>query len=229
MITDSGFREEIYQNIEERIRKYDRYYRLSKAASPTDHLVSYGFYNDDVATAMKINPRVWDCRSLKDLVMHFVFPNTPFKYRQDGPYKVEGVKEMVHQIYADHKGFSIVLNWLLTYVLLQSTAYVGLIMTWYQQPFYFPTLAFLLLLLIVWLNPVSSFIAANGYGCNSYVNVVLIAALGLTALYPSPWIPFASLVIASALTYFFRQMGWSRLPFNDLKNKKRFEISGVLQ
>jgi hypothetical protein len=113
-----------------------------------------------------------------------------------------------------------VLNSLLTYALLQSTAYVGLIVTWYQQPFYLPTLALPLLLLIVWCNPVSSFIAANGYGCNSYVNVVLIAVLGLTALYPSPWIPLASLVIASALTYFFRQLGWSRLPFNDLKNKK---------
>jgi hypothetical protein len=220
MTTDSGFREEIYQNITQQIRKYDRYYRLSKAVSPTDHLVSYGFYTDDVATAMKINSRAWDCRSLRDLVMHFVFPNTPFKYRQNGPYKVEGVKEMVQQIYEDHKGFSIVLNSLLTYALLQSTAYVGLIVTWYQQPFYLPTLALPLLLLIVWCNPVSSFIAANGYGCNSYVNVVLIAVLGLTALYPSPWIPLASLVIASALTYFFRQLGWSRLPFNDLKNKK---------
>ncbi|MGE0857036.1 MAG: hypothetical protein AB7L18_13180, partial [Hyphomicrobiaceae bacterium] len=44
--------------------------------------------------------------------------------------------------------------------------------------------------------------------------------LGLTAHYPSPWIPLASLGIASALTYFFRQLGWSRLPFNDLKNKR---------
>jgi hypothetical protein len=220
MITDSVFRENIYQNITQRIRKYDRYYRLSKSAGPIDHLVSYGFYNDDAATAMKINSHVLDCRSLKDLIIHYIFPNTPFKYRQDGPYKVEWVKEMVHRIYDDHKGFSIVLDWLLTYVLLQSTAYVGLIMTWYQQPFNFPTPIFLLMLLVVWLNPVSSFIAASGYGRNSYVNVALIAALGLTALYPSPWIPLASLGIASALTYFFRQVGWSRLPFNDLKNKR---------
>ena len=220
MITDSGFRENIYQNITQRIRKYDRYYRLSKSAGPTDHLVSYGFYNDDVATAMKINSTVLDCRSLKDLIIHYIFPNTPFKYRQDGPYKVEGVEEMVDRIYKDHNGFSIVLDWLLTYVLLQSTAYVGLIMTWYQQPFNFPTPIFLLMLLVVWLNPVSSFIAASGYGRNSYVNVVLVAALGLTALYPSPWIPLASLGTASALTYFFRQLGWSRLPFNDLKNKR---------
>jgi hypothetical protein len=220
MTTDSGFHEEIYHNIAERIGKYDRYYRLSRAVSPTDHLVPYGFYTDDVATAMKINSRARDCRSLKELAIHFVFPNAPFKYRQNGPYKVEGVKEMVHRIYEDHKGFSIVLNWLMTYALLQLTAYVGLIVTWYQQPFYLPTLALPLLLLLVWLNPVSSFIAANGFGCNSYVNVVLVAGLGLTALYPNPWIPFGSLFVASALTYFFRQIGWSRVPFNDLKNKK---------
>jgi hypothetical protein len=220
LITDPGFHDEICQSIEQRIRKYDRYYRPSKTVSPTDHLVNYGFYSDDVARAMKINSRVWDCRSLMDLVIHFVFPNTAFKYRQNGPYKVEGVKEMIQQIYKDHHGFSLVISWLVTYALLQLTAYAGLIVAWYQHPFYLPTLALLFLLLVVWLNPVSSFIAVNGVGCNSYVNVVLVAALGLTALFPNPLIPLGSLVIASALTYAFRQLGWSRVPFNDLKNKK---------
>jgi hypothetical protein len=219
MIAHFGFREEIYQNLAERIRKYDRYYRFSKSANPTDHLVSYGFYNDDVATAMKINPCVWDCRTLKDLVIHFIFPNTPFKYRQDGPYKVEGVKEMVYRIYANHKGFSIIFNWLLTYALLQLTSYVCLIMTWHQQPFYFPTLAFLLSLVIVWLNPVSSFVASIGFGHNSYVNIVMTLALGLTVFYPNPGVPLASLMIAIIMTYVFRQLGWSRMPFNDLRNK----------
>jgi len=219
MITDSGFHQEIYQNIEGRIRKYNRYNRPSKSTMPTDHLVPYGFYTDDVATAMKINSRVWDCRSLRDILTHFFFPNTAFKFRQSGSYKVEGVKEMVHKIYNDHNGFSIIRNWLLTYALLQFTAYVGLIMTWYQQPFYFPTLVFLLLLLIVWFNPVSSFVASIGFGHNSYVNIIMILALGLTVLYPSPAIPLLSLVTAIIVTYLLRKLGWSRMPFNDLKNK----------
>jgi hypothetical protein len=39
------------------------------------------------------------------------------------------------------------------------------------------------------LNPLTAFVAANGFGSNSYVNVVLVVALGLTAYYHDPLIP----------------------------------------
>jgi hypothetical protein len=110
MIADSSFRHEIYDNIEQRIQKYNSYYHPFEAKSPTDHLVHYGFYTDDVARLMEIGPRLADCRSIRDLAMYFIFPNTAFKYRQSGPYKVEGVKEMVQQIYKNHRWFSIVIN-----------------------------------------------------------------------------------------------------------------------
>ena len=64
--------------------------------------------------------------------MYFIFPNTAFKYRQSGPYEVQGVKEMVRQIYNNHRGFSVVINYLLTYSLLQLTAYVALIVAYYR-------------------------------------------------------------------------------------------------
>jgi hypothetical protein len=220
MITDSGFRHEILENIEERIQKYDKYYYAFDTEGHTDHLVHYGFYTDDVARLLKINPRLSDCRSMRDLAMYFIFPNTAFKFRQSGPYKVEGVTEMVQQIYKNHKGFSVLINYLSTYALLQLTAYVALIVTYYQQSIYLPALALAFLGVIVLLNPVTPFVAANGFGRNSYLNVVLIAGLGLTAYFPKPLIPIASLLAVCALTYALHRLGWTRVPFNDLTNKK---------
>jgi hypothetical protein len=220
MISNSGFRHEVLENIEERIQKYDKYYYVFDAEGHTDHLVHYGFYTDDVARLLKINPRLSDCRSMRDLAMYFIFPNTAFKYRQSGPYKVEGAKEMVQQIYKNHKGFSIVINYLLTYALLQLTAYVALVVTYYQQSIYIPALALAFLFVMVLLNPITPFVAANGFGRNSYLNVVLIAGLGLTACFANPLIPIASLLAVFTLTYAFHRLGWTRVPFNDLTNKR---------
>jgi hypothetical protein len=38
--------------------------------------------------------------------------------------------------------------------------------------------------------------------------------------YMDPIIPIVSLLVTFALTYVFRQLGWTRAPFNDLRNKK---------
>src|SRR5262249_26086879 len=154
---DSRFHRDVYDNLEERIRKYNRHYRPSEEKSHTDHLVHYGFYTDDVARLLKIDQSLLDCRSMKDLAMHFIFPNSTFKYRQKGLYKVEGVSEMVDQIYKNHNGFSIVTNYLLTYALLQLTAYVALIVAYYEQSIYLPAFALPFLFIIVLLNPVTAF------------------------------------------------------------------------
>src|SRR5262249_36557231 len=121
MITDSEFNNGTYNGIEDKLRSYNKHYYLYRENTPSDHLVHYGFYTDDIARLIGISPRLADCRSIRDLVIHFIFPNTAFKYRQDGPYKVEGVKEMVQRIYNDHKGFSIVTHYLLGHTLLQLT------------------------------------------------------------------------------------------------------------
>ncbi len=218
MIADPDFNHEIHDGIENRIRKYNRYYFLFDGKNQPDHLVHYGFYTDDIARLIKINPRLSDCRSFKDVVMYFIFPNCAFKYRQSGPYKVEGVKEMVEKIYSNHKGFSVIIHYLLTYALLQLTAYVAVIVAYYRHEL--PALALPFLFLIVLLNPVTPFVAANGFGRNSYLNVILAIGLGLTAYYGSVWIPLASLMAVFASTYVFHRLGWSRAPFNDLKNKQ---------
>jgi hypothetical protein len=218
LIVDSDFHREIHENVEQRIQKYDRYYYLLESDGRTDHLVHYGFYTDDVAKLMGISSRLSECRSIRDLVIHFIFPNTAFKFRQRGSYGVPGVKEMVDKIYDDHKGFSVIMNYLLTYALLQLTAYVALIVAYLRGQLSMVSLAVLLLIVLV--NPVTAFVAANGFGRNSVLNVVMVAALGLTAWYQDPVIPVTSLLVVFALTYVFRRLGWTRAPFNDLKNKK---------
>jgi hypothetical protein len=219
LIADSGFHREIHENIEDRIQEYDRYYHLLETDGRTDHLVHYGFYTDDVAKLLKMTSRLSDCRSIRDLVIHFIFPNTAFKFRRSGPYKVPGVKEMVDKIYDEHKGFSVIVNYLLTYALLQLTAYVALIVAYSRGEI--SGISLVLLFFVVWVNPVTAFVAANGFGCNSYLNAVMLAALGLTAWYQDPIIPVTSTLVVFALTYVFRRLGWTRAPFNDLKNKKR--------
>jgi hypothetical protein len=219
LIADSGFHREIHKNIEDRIEKYDRYYHLLETDGRTDHLVHYGFYTDDVAKLMKMTSRLSDCRSIRDLVVHFIFPNTAFKFRQSGPYKVPGVKEMVNKIYDDHKGFSAIMNYLLTYALLQLTAYVALILAYSRGEL--SGIFLVLSLLIVLVNPITAFVAANGFGRNSYLNAVMVAALGLTAFYQESIIPVTSILVVFVLTYVFRRLGWTRTPFNDLRNKKR--------
>ena len=97
---------------------------------------------------------------------------------------VPGVKQMVNDIYDNHKGFSVVINYLLTYALLQLTAYVALILAYSRGKL--SGISLLFLVLIVLLNPVTAFVAANGFGRNSYLNVVMVAGLGLAAYYQNP-------------------------------------------
>jgi hypothetical protein len=226
MVTDPQFNHEIYDNIEERIRRYNNHYYPFEPSN-VDHLVFYGFYTDDLARLMKINPRLADCRSLRDLALYFIFPNNTFKYRQAGPYKVEGVRRMVDLIYKDHKGFSIVINYLLNYALLQLTAYLAAIVGYYRGDI--PAIALPFLLIIVLFNPVSGFVAANAIPRNSYVNLVLTTALGLTIYFKSALIPILALLGAGALTYALRRFGWTRAPFNDLKNKTSPEYQKFFQ
>src|SRR5262249_23565833 len=146
----------------------------SSVNTPTDHLVWAGFYTDDIARLIGIQPRLADCRSIRDLAIHFIFPNNAFKFRQVGPYKVEGVKDMVQRIYKEHKGYSIVIHSLLGYALLQLTWYAAVITAYFQGLLPFPAITVPVLLVFVWLNPLSSFIAAYGYGRNSYLNALML-------------------------------------------------------
>ncbi len=125
---------------------------------------------------------------------------------------------MIRRIYNSHKGFSLVIQYLLTYALLQLTGYAAVIMAYYHHNM--PAVLLPVLLMVVLLNPVMAFVAANAVPRNSYLNLVLICALGLTAYYKNTLIPIAALLAVFALTYAFRYFGWTRVPFNDLNNKR---------
>ena len=217
MISDREFHREIYKSIQ-RNRKIQQLLRYIGYQRPHRHLVYYGFYTDDMARLMKIAPRLSECRSIKDLVIHYIFPNAAYKYRQSGPYQVEGVREMVHQIYKDHKGFSAVIHHLLTYSLLQLTAYAALAMAYFRHELSGFVVA--LLGVLVLLNPATGFATAYADPCNVSLNVLMVAALALTVYFKSSIIPVVSLLAVLASIYAFRALGWTRAPFYDLKNKK---------
>jgi hypothetical protein len=225
MITDPRFNDEIYGTLEKRIEKYNRHYYHSEQRTPADHLVHYGFYTDDIAQLLKIDTRLSGCRSLRDVMIHYFFPNAAFKFRQSGPYKVEGAKEMVQQIYKDHMGFLVLVGYLLTNVLLQLTGYAAVVTAYYQQ--WIPLVAVPFLLLAVLLNPVTNFIASwlirdsmLNWSILGGLNTIMGVGLGLTAAYKNPLVPIAVLLGAFALTYIVHWLGWSRPPFHDLSNKK---------
>jgi hypothetical protein len=218
LIADPAFHREMHQNLENRIEQYNRkYYYIS--AGQTDHLVSYGFYTDDIARLMRIKPRLSECRSIRDVVTYFLFPNMAFKYRQSGRYAVPGVKEMMRKIYDDHKGFSLIGNYILSYALLQLTAYAALALAYYRGQL--PGIALPFLFLIVLWNPITPFIAINAFGLNSYLNLLMLAGLVIAACFMNTLVPIASIIAACALTYAFRRLGWTRVLFNDLKNKRQ--------
>jgi hypothetical protein len=225
MVTDPRFNDEIYGTLEKRIEKYNKHYYPSEKRMPTDHLVHYGFYTDDIAQLLKIDSRLSDCRGLRDVMIHYFFPNAAFKFRQRGLYKVEGAKEMVQQIYKDHMWFLVLVGYLLTNVLLQLTGYAAVVTAYYQQ--WIPLVAVPFLLVAVLVNPVTNFIASwlirdsmLNWTILGGLNTILGVALGLTAVYKTPLIPIAVLLGAFALTYIVHWLGWSRPPFHDLSNKK---------
>ena len=87
---------------------------------------------------------------------------------------------MVQQIYNNHMRFLGVIHYLLTYSLLQLTAYVALILAYYRQEL--PGVAVPFLAVFVLLNPITPFVAAYAIPCNLYLNVFMAAALALTAV-----------------------------------------------
>jgi hypothetical protein len=219
LIADPAFHREIHENLDDRIEQYNsKNYCLVDPTGHTDHLVPYGFYADDIARLMRIGPRLSECRSVRDVLTYFLFPNAPYKYRQSGRYAVPGVKEMVRKVYDGHKGFSLIGHYVLSYVLLQLTAYSALALGYYRGEI--PGIALPFLVLIVLWNPVTSFVAMNAFGLNSYLNLLMLAGLVLTALFMNTLIPIGSLIAVCALTYAFRRLGWTRVLFNDLKNKR---------
>ena len=106
MIAKESFRREVRETLPARIEAYNDKYNVSVQAKPTDHVVFYGTYTEEVARAIGINGGAKNHRTLGDLRRWLFFPNNAFKYRQTGEYEVEGCSAFVKHIEKEHDYFS---------------------------------------------------------------------------------------------------------------------------
>jgi hypothetical protein len=223
MITDDAFRTEVTRNLDERIAAYDRDQYVSKLRAGADNLVFYGQYAERIGRLMGIESRLSSCRSLQDVSIHYFFPNTPCKYRQTGPYAVEGMTEVVRQIHRAHGGFEISRSQLLNYCLMLTTAVIALVQLYRTQLVPLPFWALLLLLLLVFFGPVLPLVNTNNNRLGHVTNPVLLVGLGLTFYFGHPLIPLGSLALVFTAIYAARKLGVSRAWFNDLRFKDKPE------
>ncbi|MFY0629133.1 MAG: hypothetical protein JXR05_02060 [Flavobacteriaceae bacterium] len=114
LVTQPSFHKEIHHNLEDRIAKYNDHYYGVTPPSKSDHSVYYGFYTDDVARLIGIDLKPEDCKSMKDLVFYYAFPNNTFKYRLKGEYAVEGIDRVVDLINEQYKDFIAIFAYVLT-------------------------------------------------------------------------------------------------------------------
>ncbi len=106
LITRPAFRHRIARGLEGRIAAYDaHYYGDAEPRDHYDHLVHYGFYTDDIARLMGIDHRPDRCRTLRDLVFYYAFPNNAFKYRSTGEYAVDGVPALIRRVNRQYLDF----------------------------------------------------------------------------------------------------------------------------
>jgi hypothetical protein len=106
MIAKESFQREVRETLPARIEAYNDKYNLSARAKPTDHVVYYGTYTEEVARATGIAGAAKNLRSLGDLRRWLLFPNNAFKYRQTGEYEVPDCSGFVKHIDKEHDYFS---------------------------------------------------------------------------------------------------------------------------
>jgi hypothetical protein len=214
LLTEEDFHETIHSNLEERIEKYNRAYYTAKGVRPKDHLVHAGFFTEDVAQIMGINPKLSDCRSIKDVLQFYIAPNIAYTYRRSGRYKIDGLEKMYQDVWKDHKRFRLIKNYILNYLLIQINCillYSLLPIPWYVKA---P------LIIVQLLNPFIGMIQSRAISLHGYQNIILLAGIVGTIAFPGFVVPLSALSLTLILTILGRIFKWSRLMFNDLKYKK---------
>lgn len=221
LITDPPFRREITRNIDARIEAYNARHYPSRVRRGADNLVFYGQYTEDIARLMHIQPRVTDCRSLEDLSIHYFFPNVPGKYRQRGPYALEGMATLVRDIHRQHRGYAMAKSQIANFALTLGMIVLGLVMLYVAQPIPFPLPVLLLLLAAVIASPALSLINANSNRISGFLNAVLVAGLACTAYTRSPLVPVGVIAFNFMVVYICRRLRVTRVWFNDMAHKSR--------
>lgn len=229
MISDPGFKQEVYGTLDQRIETYNKRYYYTDQPARTDHLVFYGFYTEEVARALGIDIKLGDCRSVRKLSQYLFFPNNAFKYRQSGPYKVEGCDKLVDQIDQAHKGWAGIKMRLLTFGMYHLMYFAAMLMFYLNHAINLPTFVLL---------------TAAQYFFNFIAVTPTVHAQSFVARAPYSYLRLSFLVLGFAAmlafgpAWFFPVIGadflWSflvrkfkpelaRLTFNDLKIKRQYK------
>lgn len=116
LLTQPDFKCKLYNSLEDRINRYNNYYypRQSKI-TPTDHLVFYGLFTQEIAECMGIDRPVWGgdfswsklSQVLTNVQFEMLTPNNAYKYRMMGEYKVQGASHMARSIFEHLENFSL--------------------------------------------------------------------------------------------------------------------------
>jgi len=107
-------------DVDERIAAYNaHYYPEGSTRSPTDHLVNFGLYTQDVADFIGIGRSVRSAFSLNpyktalNLRFELLHPNNALKFRMEGKYAVPGAEELARKISAFNEHWAIIMFLLL--------------------------------------------------------------------------------------------------------------------
>lgn len=107
------------ENVDERIAEYNaKYYPAGSSRTPTDHLVNFGLYTQDVAECVGIERSLKSAISLNpfktflNLRFELLHPNNTLKYRMQGKYAVPGAEQLARKIAAYNE------HWAILYFLL---------------------------------------------------------------------------------------------------------------
>ena len=228
MIKDAGFKDGIVSSINTRITEYDNYHYFSDQKGPSDHLVWYGFYTDEIAKLIGIQPRLRDCRSYYDLCKYFLYPNSSLYFREHGEYQVEGADRLVAQIMRDHGNFIGLGSGLARYALMEFAAIATILLL----PI--PLWTAILLALLHFNLPMTAFLIGS-LGLPSIDRKYGIATIAYRALIDIPlllcplallfvgsiWIPAGVLASTYLLVHLGCRMGWNRKIFNDMRSMRK--------
>ncbi len=231
MIDDAPYRERINGNLHERIDRYNKTFYVDRPAKPTDHLVWYGIYTDEVAKTLEIRPSIRDARSVYDVIKYYFFPNNAYYFREKGRYKVEGVDKLIREISRHNRDYRVLMMLLLRYPAFELVA-LGTIalapIPWWSK---------IILAVIHYRLPFTSLLVGK-LGIPSKDSKLLFnyrrATVYPTFLYPvlvgAAWlaggVPAAFGLSAAMLVYIYAMvnlgtfLGWNRKIFCDMRSKR---------
>ncbi|NKB25281.1 MAG: hypothetical protein GKR87_13075 [Kiritimatiellae bacterium] len=208
-----------------KLKKYNIKHYPSDDHGPTDHLVGYGTFTEDVAKEMDLHVKLRDCRSIKDLVKYFIFPNNAFKYRQHGRYEVKGCKDLVDYIYKNHDGFKTMILYIGTFLAYHVLISSFIVRLYFDHSIRLISLIGCLLaqyLLAPLFTPFAYYFSANRYNTLRFAYLV-VGALAVITLGSKLFLPIlgAELVILFLVRQ-FKPEG-AQFLFRDLKTKKKYQ------